>query len=301
MTTFFVAPIVGGLIGYLTNDIAIRMLFRPHKPRYIFGWHLPLTPGIIPREKGRIAKAMGDAISGNLMNKEVLERTLMSDDIINKIYDSIDSFCAEQSHNPESVRSFLSHYMSDAEVQSIVDSATAQLETLLSDKLSNSNFGDDIAHMAIEHAMQKVGVGLLGMFGADKLLRPIAEAAEPMLAQEVNSMIRYNSGTVISHLIDNQTNEFLNMPMLQLFADREKEIEQAKKTIISVYRTIISEHLPKMLASIDISHMIEERINEMDMEEIEPIILELMDKELKAIIWFGAGLGALIGCGNWFI
>ena len=28
--SFIVAPIVGGVIGYVTNDIAIRMLFRPH-------------------------------------------------------------------------------------------------------------------------------------------------------------------------------------------------------------------------------------------------------------------------------
>lgn len=28
--TFIVAPMVGGIIGYVTNDFTIRMLFRPH-------------------------------------------------------------------------------------------------------------------------------------------------------------------------------------------------------------------------------------------------------------------------------
>lgn len=30
ITSYIIAPLVGGVIGYVTNDIAIRMLFRPH-------------------------------------------------------------------------------------------------------------------------------------------------------------------------------------------------------------------------------------------------------------------------------
>ena len=32
--SFIVAPIVGGVIGYVTNEIAIRMLFRPHTEQH---------------------------------------------------------------------------------------------------------------------------------------------------------------------------------------------------------------------------------------------------------------------------
>ena len=81
VSPYIVAPIVGGIIGYITNDIAIRMLFRPHTAKYIFGMRIPFTPGIIPKEKGRIAEAIGGAISENLMNQEVLERYLLSDEI----------------------------------------------------------------------------------------------------------------------------------------------------------------------------------------------------------------------------
>ena len=83
-TTYFIAPLLGGLIGYITNDIAIRMLFRPHKAKYLFGIHIPFTPGIIPKEKGRIAEAIGGVISENLMNNEVLEKYLLSDEMIGK-------------------------------------------------------------------------------------------------------------------------------------------------------------------------------------------------------------------------
>ncbi|MBU4541424.1 MAG: DUF445 family protein, partial [Firmicutes bacterium] len=54
--TFFIGPILGGIIGLITNGIAIRMLFRPLKAIRVFGLTLPFTPGLIPKEKERIAK-----------------------------------------------------------------------------------------------------------------------------------------------------------------------------------------------------------------------------------------------------
>ena len=48
---YLITPLVGGVIGYVTNDIAIRMLFRPHNAKYLFGFKIPFTPGIIPKEK----------------------------------------------------------------------------------------------------------------------------------------------------------------------------------------------------------------------------------------------------------
>ena len=39
----------------------------------------------------------------------------------------------------------------------------------------------------------------------------------------------------------------------------------------------------------------------MDMNETEKLILQVMDKELKAIVWLGALLGAVMGCVNIFI
>ena len=76
MLQYFAFPVVGAVIGYITNDIAIRMLFRPHQAKYFMGIHIPFTPGIIPKEKSRIAAAIGKAVSENLMNREVLEKSV---------------------------------------------------------------------------------------------------------------------------------------------------------------------------------------------------------------------------------
>ena len=73
---------------------------------------------------------------------------------------------------------------------------------------------------------------------------------------------------------------------------------QAVNTIESIYRSIITEHLPKILQSIDISKIVRERINEMDVNETEKLIFQVMDKELKAIVGLGALLGLVMGSIN---
>ena len=66
----------------------------------------------------------------------------------------------------------------------------------------------------------------------------------------------------------------------------------------NVYRTIINDHLPKILESIDISKIVRDRINEMDVNETEKLIFQVMNKELKSIVWLGALLGFVMGCIN---
>ncbi|MGK7915275.1 MAG: DUF445 domain-containing protein [Prochloraceae cyanobacterium] len=69
----FIPPLAGTIIGYFTNDLAIKMLFRPYKPIYIGKRQLPFTPGLIPRNQERLAKRVSDTIMGSLLTPEELQ------------------------------------------------------------------------------------------------------------------------------------------------------------------------------------------------------------------------------------
>ena len=71
---FLLPPVAGAIIGYFTNDLAIKMLFRPYKPRYIFKKRLPFTPGLIPRNQERLAQRVSDTIMGSLLTPEELQK-----------------------------------------------------------------------------------------------------------------------------------------------------------------------------------------------------------------------------------
>ena len=66
-------PVAGAIIGYFTNDIAIKMLFRPYKPIYVGKRQLPFTPGLIPRNQERLAKRIADTIMGSLLTPSELQ------------------------------------------------------------------------------------------------------------------------------------------------------------------------------------------------------------------------------------
>lgn len=70
---FVAPPVVGGVIGYFTNDIAIKMLFRPYRALYIGKRRIPFTPGLIPRNQERLAKRVSDTIMGSLLTPQELQ------------------------------------------------------------------------------------------------------------------------------------------------------------------------------------------------------------------------------------
>lgn len=321
--SYIIAPLLGGVIGYITNDIAIRMLFRPHTAKYLFGIHIPFTPGIIPKEKGRIAEAVGGVISENLMNNEVLEKYLLSEKMIEKIKSAVEEFIATQQNNSETVAQFLEHYLSKEEIDSISQSVNQSITKQTYDKLADSSVEEKVAHVAIDHVAKKLtidgaqellagiggalgGIGGMaaGLFGSNivaKFLSMLREPAEHFLANNINTMLRNNGKEIVSNMVDGEVNNFLSNPVCLLLEGHEAQLAQAVDTIESIYRSVITEHLPKILDSIDISKIVRERINEMDVNETEKLIFQVMDKELKAIVWLGALLGLVMGSINIFI
>ena len=71
---FVAPPILGGIIGYFTNDVAIKMLFRPYKAIYVGGRRLPFTPGLIPSNQERLALRVSNAIMGSLLTPDELQK-----------------------------------------------------------------------------------------------------------------------------------------------------------------------------------------------------------------------------------
>lgn len=311
--SYIVAPLLGGVIGYITNDIAIRMLFRPHKAKYLFGIKIPFTPGIIPKEKGRIASAIGSAISENLMSKDVLEKNLLSDEMITKIRLSMDSFFETQKNNQETVRDFLAHYLTANDIDRFISGLKEGLTDQVSIKLGESNWGEQISEVVMEHVSSKLRIdgldldipqmlkSLIGSSVWGQVANLIEKPAKHYLANNINQMLSANGPEIVGRLVDNGIDDISKLSMQKLLQGKELQIAQATNTCIGLYRTIISEHLPRILEAINIPVIIESRINEMDMNETEKLIFQVMDKELKAIVWLGALLGMIMGSINLLI
>ncbi|MGL4655061.1 MAG: DUF445 family protein [Sarcina sp.] len=92
---YLVGALIGAIIGYFTNWLAIKMLFKPHTEKRIGGIKVPFTPGLIPKEKARIAKSIAESVGEHLINKESISKTLDKPEVKNKIKLAIDGKAIE--------------------------------------------------------------------------------------------------------------------------------------------------------------------------------------------------------------
>ena len=84
---YLVPPLVGAVIGYFTNLIAVKMLFFPHEEKRLFGHVVPFTPGAIPKGKSRLAKAAGDIVAGQLITQEDISNKMLTEEIERPLID----------------------------------------------------------------------------------------------------------------------------------------------------------------------------------------------------------------------
>ncbi|EEH98903.1 MULTISPECIES: DUF445 domain-containing protein [Clostridium] len=74
--TILILTIVGGLIGWITNILAIKLLFRPIKPVKIPILNIEIL-GLIPKRKNEIAANIGEVISNELLSMDdILDQAL---------------------------------------------------------------------------------------------------------------------------------------------------------------------------------------------------------------------------------
>ena len=76
---FLLFPIVGALIGAVTNQVAIKMLFRPYRAWHLGSWRVPFTPGVIPAQRGTIARNIAETFENQLLSGQDIHEFMTGD------------------------------------------------------------------------------------------------------------------------------------------------------------------------------------------------------------------------------
>lgn len=71
--TWIAIPALGGIIGWVTNWIAVKMIFRPLKPRWCLFFRLH---GLVPRRQAELAKSIGRVVGTHLVEHRDIVRGL---------------------------------------------------------------------------------------------------------------------------------------------------------------------------------------------------------------------------------
>ncbi len=286
-------PIVGGVIGGITNKIAIKMLFSPYEAKYMGKMHIPFTPGIIPKEKSRIARAVGEAVSQNLLDAETMSQTLLSDDMMKKVSNRLEGVLYGICNSQQSIREFAVRYLDEKEIDIASEKLEQRICHAICNKLSDEAIGENIADVAIRHVQDKLSDKLFGI--GSIAIEVMKDSAKRLLADNINEMLRKNAPGMVENMVKVELHGLQNKPISELFATNTETLAHIKDVCLRIYKTLITNNLPKILETINIQKIIEDRLNAMDMAETERLIISIMDKELKALVWFGVALGFVMG------
>lgn len=71
-------PFLSAGIGWGTNWLAIRMLFRPRRPFRFLGVSVQ---GLVPRRKAEMAKRVGEIVERELLSRDTLRREMRKIDL----------------------------------------------------------------------------------------------------------------------------------------------------------------------------------------------------------------------------
>ncbi len=289
-----IRPLIGAGIGYITNWIAVKMLFRPLKPIKLGKFTLPFTPGIIPKNKPRLAESIGTTISKDLLTDEDLKNVLLSNTVKNEIKEKIINYLNSISEKKYTLAELICLYIEKENYNKTISS----IESVLSDKIYNAALEADLANLIANQielaATEKLKGSMLGLLGGNAIISSFI----PSISEKINEYIISNGKELISNSVNKEITNYSNTSVEELLAKISDSNIDFIEMLMSIYEKIITNQISNLLKCINISQIVTNKINNMDVLELEKLILLIMKKELNALVNLGAVIGFILGLSN---
>lgn len=289
MIKYIVPPLIGALIGYFTNYIAVKMLFRPREAKYIFGKRIPFTPGAIPKGKPRLAKAVGDVIANYLLTDEDIKNKVLTPGAEDAVVEKTMSVLKTKIDN-----GFYKAAGSEEEYDQLI----FKIEELATDKIisgiNDVDFTTIIRQKGGELIGNQIKSTMLAMFVTPELIDGMLSG----LSENISFYIKNHSHKFIAPEVSKNFEALRQETILNLLKKAEINEETIKDKIREIYVNTMNESVPKLIRSIDIAGMVKSRIDDMETGELEDLVMQVMKNELNTIVNLGALIGFLLGLIN---
>ena len=288
-------PFVGALIGYVTNLVAIKMLFRPLREIRLFGLRLPFTPGILPKERRKLADSIGDMVQRELITAGVIRERLAQTEVRANMGTAIGSYTSRMLQRP------VSSWLEDRD-----DTETFHLTELLSDFVNSEVFNTFLEEIIKVWAAGKIPASGNSSerfgFNVKSLVRDVGDMIIPAARNIIKgSLVReiknHDKGdpSLYRRALENILEKYPGITLREFLSLAETKKSSLDSFLTEKAAETLDENIESALSSVNIKALVSDRINSLDMIRVEKIILDVMSGQLKWINFFGAVLGALIG------
>ncbi|MCW4642821.1 DUF445 family protein [Bacillus safensis] len=275
-TTFIFMIIIGAVIGAATNHLAIKMLFRPYKPYYLFGKQLPFTPGLIPKRRDEVAKQVGVMVMEHLLTPEGIQKRFESSEVKQEILHTVHRYIDKGANMEITVFSLLEkfgvteadvkadewlHQWSDQKLASLLETYNEQtlsellpveVETKISSKIPDA--ADYILKRGIHYFESDEGKARLGNMIDDFLKERGMLGSMVQMFLGNSSLIDRVHPEIIKFLRNAETKRFLSDLLVQEW-DKVKQFSlheldekwNVKELIFSVKNQLLSHFSTKLI------------------------------------------------------
>ena len=284
-------PVIGAIIGYGTNAIAIRMLFRPRNPVMIGRFRLPFTPGVVPKRKDFLAGILGQAISDQFWGLDDLESVFLSEEFKTAVAERIMIILSD----PDAKLSFLDpHQAQDSEImRKLKDELCIRIQAAV----LKSGLGEIIIEQAGTLLHERFGNGVVSKVLNEKTITAVSDP----IAEYIEKHILENGREILMPLIDEELHDLSGEPIANIIESIIPDKDAQCALITSVYASFMENHARAIVESIDIGGMIAEKVRDMDPADLEELTLFVVKRELRYVEMLGGFIGAIIGAVNIFL
>ncbi|HHT7238754.1 MULTISPECIES: DUF445 domain-containing protein [Bacillus] len=122
---------LGAIIGGYTNHLAIKMLFRPHRPIYIGKFQVPFTPGLIPKRRDELAVQLGKMVVEHLLTPEGIGKKLTNEEFQASLIRWAQVEVDKVITNEQSLRDMLEKW----NLTHVEEEATQKIEHVITEKI----------------------------------------------------------------------------------------------------------------------------------------------------------------------
>ena len=285
-----IAPLLGAVIGYITNDLALKMLFRPYEEKRIGRFRVPFTPGLIPSQKARIAKSLGGVIAGKLLNADTLRREALSDQTLEKLRGAIAGWLERQSADEQPLRERMEAHVAPERVTEWEEKLADRGADILMDKLRAAGLGDIVAEQVLASVRGKLSYLHMGF-----LMDGALESLRGSIARSVEHRLEESDPALIRQKIYDEEDALLGKSVSEFAAGHRERIPELTEALLGLYSNLFDAHIDAMLGAVHLDEIIERRIESFSARELEKVIFGVARRELRAIVYLGALLGCLMG------
>lgn len=292
-THFILPPLVGAVIGYFTNLIAVKMLFFPHEEKRIFGHRVPFTPGAIPKGKARLAKSAGKIVQDELFTREDISNRMLTEEVEKPLIDRAMQILDQDIRDTGAILTGSS---------AKYDKLEASFTELLTNKIIQA-----IHMMDIPAAVREEGKRMLAEhIDSSRLLKAVVpeqlvDRVMLNIGEKMEEFLDTRGVALVSDITTSRIHDLGDRTPLHVLGQAGYDPEYVRRKMTAAYRESVVNAVNSALRRIDVSSIVEDKINSMSVEDLEKGVLAVMKNELNMIVNLGALIGLVIGSINIFI